>query len=145
MPNMTLNRKFTLSSLAGRVINFEKNKPIWVPPEVVKEALMIGAQGTDEQLDILDEEKQNKPELDASERESKINDVFQKLIGRDERGDFTASGVPNTKIMAALLGFEVDAKERDRLWTDFKKAKDDEAIVEADARKAALTAAGVGA
>lgn len=144
MPLMTLNRSFTLSSLAGRVINFDKNTPVWVPPEVVKEALLIGAQGVDEQIDILDPEQPEKTELTAEQREQSIFGVFAKLVERDARGDFTASGVPNTKIMESLLGFEVAAKERDRLWADFKKAKEAEAKeAEAD-RKAALAAAGVG-
>jgi hypothetical protein len=141
MPLMTLNRDYALASLAGRSINFEKNKPVWVPPEVVKEALQIGAQGVEEQLDILDPAKPPKEELNAEEREQSIFNVFTKLVERNGRGDFTASGVPNTKVMESLLGFEVAAKERDRLWDEFKKAKEVEAAEEAAARKAAVSAA----
>jgi hypothetical protein len=123
MPDMTLNRNYTLVSFAGRVINFEKNKPVYVPPQCVKEALAIGAQGVDEKLDILDPEAKEETAYTLDERLELIKATFPELEAANERESFTAQGVPTVGAIEAITGFDVNAKERDAAWTAYVQTK----------------------
>lgn len=123
MSEFVLNRNHTLVSLAGRVISFKAGQPVWVPPEVEKEAMLIGALPTEGTKDILDPEPEEQLELSAADRLAAINKAFVVMKGRDARGDFTAQGVPNTKVLEKLTGFEVTSKERDETWQAFKEAE----------------------
>lgn len=122
MPEYVLNRNYTLASLAGRVISFKKGEPVWVPPEVEKEALMIGATPVDGHKDILDPEVEAPKPLEAGERLEAINKAYATMKARDVRGDFTAQGVPSTKVLEKLVGFEVASKERDETWQAYREA-----------------------
>ena len=121
MPEYVLNRKYALRSINGHIINFEKGVPVWVPPVVEKEALLIGATPVDGPKDILNPEDEIKPEMPADERKEKILGVFEKLIKRNERGDFSGQGLPNLKVVEKMAGFIVSAKERDALWLGMKQ------------------------
>lgn len=123
MAMFVLNRNHTLVSLAGRVVSFKVGQPVWVPPEVEKEALLIGAQPTEGTMDILDPDPEAEPEMSAEDRLVAINNAYGLMKGRDVRGDFTAQGVPNIKVLASLTGFEVTSKERDDTWQAFKEAE----------------------
>lgn len=127
MPEYVLNRNYALNSLAGRVVNFVKGVPVWVTPEVEKEALMIGAVPVDGPKDILDPEAVAEPEMTADERALLISEAIAMLEKRQARGDFTAQGAPSAKVLDGILGFEVLSKERDTAWTAYKAAKAAEA------------------
>ena len=136
MSYMVLNREYTLMSLAGRAINFHKNKPVWVPPECEKEALRIGAEGVDEKMDILDPaENAPAPELTNDERKALVKEAFIDMLSENKREDFTAQGVPATPALATVLGFAVTAKERDDAWVEFQQEKSDAAAALASAAK----------
>lgn len=121
MPEYVLNRKYALRSLNGHIINFEKGVPVWVPPEVEKEALQIGAAPVDGPKDILDPELADEPGITADERKIKILAAFAKLIARNERGDFSGQGLPNVKTLEKLTGLTISSKERDTLWQELKQ------------------------
>ena len=121
MPLYVLNRNYTLRSTYGRIVNFVKGEPVWVVPEVEKEALTIGAQPTDGPKDVLDPEILPDPPLSPDEREAKYFAAFKKLETRNERGDFSGQGLPALKIVQSLVGFQVDVRERDTMWRKYKK------------------------
>ncbi len=127
MPTMVLNRNFALRSLAGRVIDFVKNEPIHVPPECQREALQIGAVGTDEQLNVLEAEALPEVPLSNDERREMLLAAFPELEAANDRESFTAQGVPNAAALKAIVGFDVAAKERDAAWTEYLQAKSDAA------------------
>ncbi len=116
MPEFTLNRDYNLRSLHGRVIDFKKGVPTWVPPMCVKEAVAIGAEQVGGKADVLPTEPPPPEELTDEQREAAIFAAFKTMIGRSERSDFTAAGLPHTRVVTQLAGFEVEAKERDALW-----------------------------
>lgn len=124
MPFMSLHRNYTLVSLAGRVITFNKNDATWVPPEVVKEALAIGAENIDEtgEKTILGSEEKEVVPLTAQEREAKIKEAFKIISGREQRGDFTGQGAPNVKVMSSLTGIELTRADVDPMWEEFRNA-----------------------
>lgn len=127
MGNMVMQRNYALASLCGRVINFKKGEPIWVPPGAVKEALAVGAEGVDEKIDPLNVDKQPEPDaplpMSKYERDDKINEAFKLITTREQRGDFTAQGVPNTRIISSIVGFDVMRQDVDPLWEEFRKPK----------------------
>jgi hypothetical protein len=131
MPKMVMNRKYALNSLCGRSVNFEKGVPVWVPPAAVKEALALGAEGVDEKIDPLEVtetgDKTPAPPaapLSQTEREEKIIEAFRLITTREQRGDFTAQGVPNTRIIGGIVGFDVMRQDVDPLWEEFRKPKE---------------------
>jgi hypothetical protein len=125
MPDMVLNRNYDLSSLHGRTVNFKKGEPVWVPPQCVKEALQIGAEGVDEKLDILDGEKPAPPEYTQQERTDMMLEAFPELELANDRDSFTAQGIPTVTAIQALTGFAPTSKERDDAWVAYLQYKSD--------------------
>lgn len=125
MPEFVLHRNYILRTTKGHTIGFTKNKPINIPQICVEDALAIGAQPVNpKDADILGEEEAAAPPLSADEREAKIFEAFEIMKTRNERNDFTASGVPNNKRLPALLGFELTNKERDAFWQKYREREE---------------------
>lgn len=125
MPKMVLNREYTLASLAGRVINFHKGIPVHVPPECVREALQVGAEGADEKLDVLTPEVPVADPLTLDERKEMIKVAFYEMVQKNDRTAFTAQGIPAIPALVSIVGFDVAGKERDEAWTEYLAEKSD--------------------
>lgn len=125
MPDMILNRNYDLRSIAGRVINFAKGVPVYVPPECVKEALAIGAEGVDEKLNFLDPEKIEGVPLSIDEIKALAVEAFTELEATNNRDDFTAQGLPTPSAIEALVGVMLTNQMRDDLWVEYVQAKSD--------------------
>ncbi|MDL2342432.1 MAG: hypothetical protein QFB87_05140 [Patescibacteria group bacterium] len=126
MPDMILNRNYDLRSIAGRVINFTKGTPVFVPPQCVKEALAIGAEGVDEKLEFLEPEKTPEIPLTLEEIKALAFEAFPELESTNKREDFTAQGLPTPTAIEALVGIKLTNQERDDLWVEYVQAKSDE-------------------
>jgi hypothetical protein len=120
MPEFTLHRNFVLRTTKGHAINFRKGKPTYVPPMCVPDAVAIGAQALDGDADVLGEEVAEPIPLTQPERDAKIREAIETMVGRNERNDFTGSGLPDIRKMNALTGFEVSKRERDRVWQAYQ-------------------------
>jgi hypothetical protein len=59
--------------------------------------------------------------LTQEERKEKVFGAFRAMKKRNERNDFTASGLPSNKRLPALLGFELTNHERDAYWQEFRE------------------------
>ena len=126
MPLFTLHRNFILRTTKGHTIGFKQGVPTHVPPICIEDAVGIGAIPVNAQDgDILGVEAEPQPSLSPIERKEKVFTAFGIMKTRNERGDFTASGVPNAKRLPALLGFELTSRERDTYWLEFR-AKEQE-------------------
>lgn len=125
MPEYVLNRNYALRSTFGRVINFVKGEPVWVPPMCVKEALAIGAEPAEGDKPDMTGEVEAVPQLQYTpdERRDLINAAFEELIKINRREDFTAQGSPSKAAVEKIVGFEVPNKERNDLWFKYKEAK----------------------
>jgi hypothetical protein len=122
MPQFTLHRNYIMNTTKGHSIRFVKDKPVNVPPICVEDAVAIGAQPVNpEEGDVLGEEEKVQPSLSPDEREAKVFEAFGVMKTRNERGDFTASGLPNNKRLPALLGFELTNRERDTYWQKYRE------------------------
>lgn len=143
MPKFTLHRNFVLRTTKGHIISFKKGQPTNVPPVCVEAAVAIGAQPVDAQDgDVLGEEEV-KPSMTPGERKAKVFEAFGVMKTRNERNDFTASGIPDARRLQPLLGFEVTSRERDSYWQQFRALEQEEKDqIDLDAKVEASEAAG---
>jgi len=124
MPDYVLNRTYTHRSTHGHIINFVKGQPTYVPPILEKEITALGGEPVDgPKVDLIEEADKLPAVPTGSDRAELIKDVFKKLEARNLRGDFTAQGRPNPKVLKDLLGFEVAIRERDEIWELLRKEK----------------------
>lgn len=117
----TLNRNKVVTSTKGHTIEFIKDVPVRVPPEMHSEVMAIGAIPCDE-LPAEDEVKTAEPN-DPTERKNLIKKTMEQLVIRDKREDFTASGLPDVRALKELMGFGINHKERDALWAELQAEK----------------------
>lgn len=123
MPMFTLHRNHVLRTTKGHSIGFVKGQPVWVPPMCVPDAVAIGAVAVDEPVDVLGEEKAAPVPLTPEERQKKLFDAFETMLVRNERTDFTASGLPSERRLSEIVGFDVPRRERDTTWQTYTQLK----------------------
>jgi hypothetical protein len=120
MPQFTLHRNYTLRSTKGRSIAFVKDEPTYVPPFMVPEVVAIGGRAVDEDVDILPDDTEETP-LTPEQRAVAVREAIEKLVRRNERGDFTGSGLPDVRRLSAEVGFSVHSAERDKMWLAYQQ------------------------
>jgi len=117
------HRNITVSSLCGRSVEFKKGEPVLCPPQMHDELLAVGIMPVDP---MPDEVEGNEPKEPTSpvEREAALYAVFEKLVLRGRREDFTGVGTPHAAVLSKELGWAViNAKERDAAWQKFQLEK----------------------
>lgn len=126
MPTYKLNRNYLLHSKFGHTIHFKKGEPTNVPQICAREVVAIGAELLEgDVVEVLDDE----PVIVNKTHEERLSDLFKAfdvMMERDQRGDFTAQGIPNLFALNKMLDFEVDAKERDSAWEQYRISKEEE-------------------
>lgn len=120
MPEFVLNRNYSMRSLYGHVIDFKKGQPVYVPPICAREAASIGAESVDGKIDVLDPEAEPVAPMSLDERQESIIAAFKLLEERNGRNDFTGSGSPAVPALEKILGFDVDKKEVNPLWAEYR-------------------------
>lgn len=126
MPEFVLNRNYNLVG-KGHNIKFVKGAPTYVPPELAREAVGIGADVVGEKIDVLGEEDAPAEHLTPADRERLLFSAFETLIARNERGDFGGDGKPSIPELKRLVDFSLDKKERDTAFQKFRELKAEEA------------------
>lgn len=118
----TMNRDRVVASTSGHVIGFKKGEPTYVPPEARKDVLEAGGSPEDDEYDP-DPKKPEGPKVpvDPTERRKAVFAVFERLVLRNKREDFTGNNIPSNKVMKTELGWELPAAECGVLWTEFNK------------------------
>lgn len=110
MPEFVLNRSYVLAG-KGHRIRFEKNTPTWVPPELVREALGIGAESLDGPQDVLGPEEVPVAALTGTDRQEMFYKAFEDIVGRNASGDFGGDGKPTHAAVAKLVTFDFTKKD----------------------------------
>jgi hypothetical protein len=118
-------RDRVVASLSGHSIRFEKNVPTYVPPDARKDVIAAGGVPEDD-VDVAEiVEPEKKPAVvepvDPQEREAALFAAYERMTLENKRGHFTAGGLPHMRALANILGWEVDASERDESWAKFQK------------------------
>lgn len=116
MPNkvkMKLNRKYRLASTLGHVIIFQKGEEVDVPDVLVREAVDIGAEFVDEKArdEVFKEPEEDAQPVNPAERRDDIAAAVEKIIDRNSRDDFTATGNPKLKAVSDEVGYKIDKGE----------------------------------
>lgn len=118
-----LNRNRTLATTMGHTIEFRKGEPTHVPPECYHEAIAIGA------ISESEIEEDTKPQhgrpVDPTAVKVAVFDAFEKLVLKNDSKDFTAAGLPHPKALERILGWRIEAGERDTLWAEFNQREKD--------------------
>ena len=112
-------KTITVASVSGRSQHFIKGEPTWAPPQMHAELIALG---------IVPCEDIPEPEVDgvrepmvASEREEALFAVFEKMVLKNKREEFTGVGLPHLAVLAKELGWAVASKERDTTWQKFNQ------------------------
>lgn len=110
------NRDVRIATTAGHVILFEKDVPIFVPETMREEAQMRGAAPVNgEAYSQAEAVKVLAPT--GVTRTDKIREIIAEMIvEKDPAKNFTATGLPNAKVIEKRAGFSIDSKERNRVW-----------------------------
>lgn len=118
------NRRMATTS--GHVIQFKRNTPKDIPRSILADAMAIGATPV-EQSDLPEQpEPEKKPETSDERREAML-EAIGLLHERQERGDFTANGLPQIDKIEELSGVtNVHGQERDAVWIEFKDSLNEE-------------------
>ena len=123
MPEFTLNRTHNLLG-HGYNIRFTKGEPTYVPPELVREALSIGAEAIGGVPDVLGAEDIPPEQLTAADREAMYFAVFDDLFKENDAAKFGGDGRPSMATLKAALTFETDKKERDTMLNLYHAAQE---------------------
>lgn len=126
MPYFTLNRTHVLSG-HGHMIRFEKDEKTYVPPELSKAAVGIGAEPVDGPVDMGSEEKEAVP-LSPEEKRDQFVTAFKLLIERNGREDFDGAGKPAVDAVKDLVDFKFAKKEMHAEWQRYQEAKAAESV-----------------
>lgn len=107
----------------GHAVEFAKNEPTHVPPDLYEQVMAAGGvPETELNLDPPAPPGGPTEPRDPIEREKAIFSAFEKLVLANRRGDFTAGGVPHPAALRNTLGWDLPNKERDILWVKFRSA-----------------------
>lgn len=129
-----MNRDFLLQGF-GHAIRFEKGKPCNVPPKLRGEARKYGAEEILEEGELSSEElsaeekQQNTPfkraaeEPQGEDRLRLLKAACDHLVGENDNKKFGANGAPSVSAIKDLVGFRIDAAERNNIWDAYNKEK----------------------
>lgn len=120
-----MHRNRTICSTSGHAIEFKKGELTHVPPAMYEEVMAAGAV-PEEELDLEPKAGDEVVEpMEPKARQAAIFAAFEKITLRGQREDFTASGAPHAKALSNILGWTIQNKERDAVWTAFKTREEE--------------------
>lgn len=127
MPEFVLNRNATLSGKGHRIV-FVKGQPSYVPPEMAREAIGIGAEPIDADKDsLLPQDALPEEQLSPADREALIFAAFDDIVNRNNPSDFGGDGKPSVDAVKAIVKFTVIKKEIVSLYQKYRETKAKEA------------------
>lgn len=122
---LVTNRDVRVSSTKGHTVHFKKGEPCDVPDIILNECLAVGAIPADGEALPEEEVVVATPAPEGAARQDSILTAMRVMQARNDRGDFTAAGLPNTKVLMKETGFEVKANEIPALWDMVVQAGND--------------------
>lgn len=127
----SLNRNHTLQTTTGHTIEFKKNELTHVPPEAVGAAVAIGAVP---ETDAPETVHMSREPTNPAVRKAMLMAAMGQVVDSGGRDDFSGTGAPHQRAIAAIVGFSIDERARNALWDEYMqgKAAADEARLEAE-------------
>jgi len=110
------NRNVTISTATGHALSFKKDVPQLVPPIMRQELLQHGILPVNGDLPIEKEKDEEALPPIGDERTEAIDGAIRRLVDENDRASFGASGVPHVRAIEDIIGYDINAKERDEAW-----------------------------
>lgn len=122
MPQMISLRTFRLESTKGHIVRFEAKVPRFVPDAIVPEAMAAGCVPTDEsEIPFYEDLSRAKVEFQGDIKRSMVYLAIKSLAQKNDSKDFDGGGYPKTKVVADLLGFEVERQMVIDLYQEYQQ------------------------
>ncbi len=116
---MTLNRNYTHASVYGHAVRFKKNVPTVVPNVIVRECVALGAERSDGKDAIVEARPAaDKAPQNVDDRMDAVLDAIESMLERNDREDFTGTGLPKVVSLTSEAGFKVDKTELNKAWQE---------------------------
>ena len=113
------HRNITVASVYGVSREFKKGVPLDCPPLMHNELLAVGVLPVDEMIEPEVVPGTTEP-THPEKRLAELFAAFETMSLRQKRGDFTGNGLPHLAVLAELMGWKVETKERDTAWLKFQ-------------------------
>lgn len=128
MPEFILNRTTNLVS-KGHNIRFNKGEPTYVPPELVRDAIGLGAEPLEGDKDaMLPQDELPEEQMTQEDREALIFAAFDQIIAKNDPADFGGDGKPSLNAVKQLAaGVTIVKKEIVALFQKYREVKAAEA------------------
>jgi hypothetical protein len=127
MPEFVLNRTSNLVA-GGHNIRFTKGQPTYVPPELARMAIGMGAEPLDVDKDtLLPVDQAPVEELSAADKEILVFSSFDQIIARNDSKDFSGDGKPSVEAVKLIVGFQITKKEVVAMYQKYREQKAAEA------------------
>lgn len=119
-----LNRNHVLA-VGGHMIRFEKGVETYVPPEVERAAIGIGAEvvGGSVVMGEDDDDAKLPAALTDDEKYEQYKEAFSLLSESHDREDFDGTGKPTVDAVRKLVDFKFVKKELHTAWQRFNEEK----------------------
>lgn len=117
MPDMISLRSFRLASKSGHTLQFEANKPRFVPDAVTLEAMAAGCVRVDgEGQPVNDDTPRGNVALAGTIRQSVLYLFLKRTRKENKVANFDAGGVPKLDVINRATGLDVGGAERTDAW-----------------------------
>lgn len=127
MPLLVLNRNYVLRSLAGRSFEFRKGVAVDIPEMCYREAIAIGATPADgSDPNVLEDEKFDRAPSDPTTRRNDIMKAILQIVGKNDRQEFSAGGLPHVDAVREFIGYSVSREEIQVVWQAYCQDRSDE-------------------
>lgn len=112
MPLMISLRNFRLETTTGHVIQFQAQEPVFVPHSAVSAAMAAGCVPQDQaDIPFYEDSSRAAVEFHGDVRKAVLYLAVEAICKKNDSKDFDGAGVPQVKVIAAKLGFDVTRGE----------------------------------
>jgi hypothetical protein len=124
MPEMISIRKFDLATTLGHMIHFNAGVPVFVPDEVVPQAMGAGCVPvSDVDKSVFDSIQRAKVQFTGDLRSSLLHLMLDEIVRRNNAKDFDGSGTPKHEVLSQKLHFEVFKDETQKAFQSYMSAR----------------------
>ncbi len=123
MPDFILNRTATLMG-KGHCIVLRKGEPTYVPAELAREAIAMGAEPVEGDKDqFLEQDAPPAEVMTDADREALLNAAFDQIISRNDSGDFGGDGKPTVAAVMKIVDFTITKKALMVAYQAYRESK----------------------
>ena len=123
MPEFICNRTVVITT-KGHSVVLRKGQPSYVPLELVKEAIALGAEPVEgSKDDYLPGDDTPEEQLSAEDRDALVFAAFDQLVAQNNSADFGADGKPSLAAVKALVKFNIVKKDVVVLYQKYRELK----------------------